>query len=172
MMLPAALSLLTTTFSHPVDRAKALGAWGALGGLGVSRGRAAGRDSVRLLGLAVGVLRQPAGVPCVLFAIFRLLPADPPRHRGRLDVVGAFLLTAAMLLLVFTIIDAPQEGWGSDRTVGGLIGSAVLLLVFVVFEARQRHPLFPFSIFAIKGSAKRTSRWWSPWPVSTRCSSS
>jgi hypothetical protein len=84
-------------------------------------------------------------------AIVSLLPADPPRRSGRLDYGGALLLTAAMLLLVYTIVEAPSKGWGAGRTIGGLAGSAVLLVMFAAFEARQKHPIFPFSIFSIKG---------------------
>jgi EmrB/QacA subfamily drug resistance transporter len=151
MMLPAALSILTTTFSHPVDRAKALGAWGALGGLGSAVGVLIGGILTDYLDWRWVFFVNPPVIVIVLFAIFRLLPADPPRRRDKVDFVGAVLITAAMLLLVFTIVEAPQQGWGSGRTVGGLIGAGALLLVFAVFEGTQRHPLFPFSIFKIKG---------------------
>jgi len=60
-------------------------------------------------------------------------------------------LTASMLLLVYSIVEAPDKGWGAARTIGGLIGAGVLLLVFAVFEARQEQPLFPFAIFKIHG---------------------
>ena len=151
MMLPAALSILTTTFSHPIDRAKAIGAWGALGGLGSAVGVLLGGVLSDLLNWRWVFFVNPPVCLIVLLAIVRLLPADEPRHRGRLDVIGAVLLTAAMLLLVYTIVEAPEKGWGAGRTVGGLIGAGALLLVFAAFEARQKHPLFPFSIFRIKG---------------------
>ena len=151
MMLPAALSLLTTTFSDPVDRAKALGFWGALGGLASGLGVLLGGILSDYLNWRWVFFVNPPVCLVVLFAIFRLLPADGPRHRGRLDVIGAILLTAAMLLLVYSIVEAPDRGWASGRTVGGLIGAGALLIVFAVFETRQEHPLFPFSIFKIKG---------------------
>jgi MFS family permease len=87
----------------------------------------------------------------VLAAVFRLLPSDRRRQEGSLDAVGAVLITAAMLVLVYTIVEAPDRGWGSARTVGGLLVAGVLLLTFAVFEIRIEHPLFPFSIFRIKG---------------------
>jgi EmrB/QacA subfamily drug resistance transporter len=151
MMLPAALSILTTTFSNPLDRAKALGAWGALGGLASAFGVLLGGVLSDLLNWRWVFFVNPPVCLVVLFAVFRLLPADEPRRRGRVDVIGAVLLTAAMLLLVYTIVEAPDKGWGSGRTVGGLIVAGALLLVFAVFEARQADPLFPFSIFRIKG---------------------
>jgi EmrB/QacA subfamily drug resistance transporter len=151
MMLPAALSILTTTFSHPIDRAKALGAWGALGGLGSAVGVLLGGVLSNYLDWRWVFFVNPPVCLVVLFAVFRLLPADEARHRGRLDVIGAVLLTAAMLLLVYTIVEAPDKGWGAGRTIGGLIGAGALLLFFAVFEANQKHPLFPFSIFKIRG---------------------
>jgi EmrB/QacA subfamily drug resistance transporter len=151
MMLPAALSILTTTFNHPVDRAKALGAWGALGGLASAVGVLLGGVLSDYLDWRWVFFVNPPVCLVVLFAIFQLLPADPPLHRGRLDVIGAVLLTAGMLLLVYSIVEAPDKGWGEGRTIGGLIGAGTLLLVFAIFEANQKHPLFPFSIFKIKG---------------------
>lgn len=151
MMLPAALSILTTTFNHPIDRAKALGAWGALGGLASAVGVLLGGVLSDYLDWRWVFFVNPPVCLVVLFAIFRLLPADPPLHRGRLDVIGAVLLTAGMLLLVYSIVEAPDKGWGAGRTIGGLIGAGALLLVFAIVEANQKHPLFPFSIFKIKG---------------------
>ena len=151
MMLPAALSILTTTFSDPRDRAKALGAWGALGGLASAVGVLLGGVLSDYLNWRWIFFVNPPVCLVVLFAIFRLLPLDPPRHRGRVDAIGAVLITAAMLLLVYTIVEAPNNGWGSARTIGGLIGAGVLLTVFAIFELRQAQPLFPFSIFKIKG---------------------
>jgi EmrB/QacA subfamily drug resistance transporter len=151
MMLPAALSILTTTFSHPSDRAKALGAWGALGGLASAVGVLMGGVLSDYLNWRWVFFVNPPVCIVILFAIFKLLPVDEPRHRGRLDVIGAVLLTAAMLLLIYTIVQAPDKGWASGRTIGGLIGAGALLLVFAVFEVSQKHPLFPFSIFKIKG---------------------
>ena len=151
MMLPAALSILTTTFSNPSDRAKALGAWGALGGLASAVGVLLGGVLSDLLDWRWVFFVNPPVCLVVLFAVFRLLPADPPRQRGRLDAVGAVLLTAGMLLLVYTIVEAPEKGWGSARTVGGFVGAGALLVLFAGFESRQADPLFPFSIFRIKG---------------------
>jgi EmrB/QacA subfamily drug resistance transporter len=151
MMLPAALSILTTTFQHPLDRAKALGAWGALGGLASAVGVLLGGVLSDYLNWRWVFYVNPPVCLIVLIAAVRLLPVDESRHRGRVDVIGAILLTAAMLLLVYSIVEAPDKGWSAGRTIGGLVGAGALLAVFAAFEARQDHPLFPFSIFRIKG---------------------
>jgi len=63
------------------------------------------------------------------------------------------LATSGMLLAIYTLVRAPDEGWGSARTIGELVTAAVILVAFVVNEQRAKHPLVPFSIFRIKGLA-------------------
>ena len=151
LMMPAALSILTTTFRNPLDRAKALGAWGALGGLASALGVLLGGVLSDLLDWRWVFFVNPPVCLLIVAAAFRLLPADAARRRDRLDAVGAVLITAAMLLLVYTIVEAPGRGWGSSRTVGELVTAGVLLVAFAAYEARHPEPLFPFSIFRIKG---------------------
>jgi EmrB/QacA subfamily drug resistance transporter len=154
MMAPAGLSILTTTFASGRDRTRALGVWGAISGIGAAAGVFLG-----------GVLSQGPGWRWVLFvnvpicvaivvAAFRLVPGE--RRRARLatfDLPGAVLVTAAMLVLVFALVKAPDEGWGSRHTIGELATAAVLLGAFVVVERRAHDPLFPFTIFRTRGLA-------------------
>jgi predicted MFS family arabinose efflux permease len=79
-----------------------------------------------------------------------LIPKGERTARGgrRFDVPGALTVTAAMLLLVYTVVSAQQAGWGSARTVGSFAAVAVLLGAFVVIERRSRDPLVPFAIFS------------------------
>ncbi len=154
MMMPAALSILTTSFHEGSDRNKALGAWGALAGLASAVGVFLG-----------GVLSEGPGWRWVFFvnlpvcalilvAAFRLLSGE--RHRARLanfDTPGAILVTAGMLLLVYALVRAPDIGWGKARTIGELACAGALLGAFVVNERRQRNPLVPLSIFRINGLA-------------------
>jgi EmrB/QacA subfamily drug resistance transporter len=154
MMMPAALSILTTSFHEGSDRNRALGAWGALAGLASAVGVFLG-----------GVLSEGPGWRWVFFvnlpvcalilvATFRLIPRE--RHRSRpanFDTLGAILATAGMLLLVYALVRAPEVGWGKARTIGELAGAAGLLAAFVANEQRHRNPLFPFSILRINGLA-------------------
>jgi hypothetical protein len=90
----------------------------------------------------------------VLSGALRILKADHGRSvPGGFGAVGAVLVTASMLLLIFTLVKAPDEGSGAGRTIGGLAASAVLMAAFVVNEHRRAHPLVPLSIFRIKGLA-------------------
>jgi EmrB/QacA subfamily drug resistance transporter len=154
MMIPAALSILTTSFTEGRDRNTAIGAWGATAGLASALGVFLG-----------GVLSQGPGWRWVFFVnlpvcaldlvvVFRLVAGEQRRPRlAHFDALGALLATGAMLLLIYTIIKAPDVGWGTARTIGGLGAAAVLFAVFALNEARHPNPLFPFSILRIKGLA-------------------
>ncbi len=154
MMAPAGLSILTTTFTEGRDRTKALGVWGAISGLAAAAGVFLG-----------GVLSEGPGWRWVLYvnipvcviivaAAYRLVSGERGRTRfADFDVLGAILVTSGMLLLVYALVKAPDEGWGTARTTGELGTAGLLLAAFVVNERRNRNPLFPFSIFRIKGLA-------------------
>ena len=154
MTFPAALSILTTTFHESDDRRKALGAWGGIAGLASAAGVFLG-----------GVIASGPGWRWVFFVnlpvcmlvlggALRLLDGERPRSDLRdFDAAGAVLGTAAMLLLVYTIIKAPDVGWGAARTIGELAGAGVLFAGFALNETRHRNPLFPFSILRIPGLA-------------------
>jgi EmrB/QacA subfamily drug resistance transporter len=154
LMLPAALSILTTTFTEPADRHKALGVWGGVGGLASAAGVLLGGLLTEGPGWRWVFFVNPPAAALVLVAIFRLIASDGPRRETRgFDAIGALLATAGMLLLVFTLVKAPDEGWGSTATVLRLIGSAVLLALFVAKEATGKNPLLPLDIFRVRGLA-------------------
>ena len=152
MMLPAALSLLTTTFAEGPDRNTALGVWGGVAGLASAAGVLLGGVLTEGPGWRWVLFVYPPVTVVVLVAIFALVPADRPRARlANFDALGAFLATGGMLLLVYTLVKAPVVGWGSARTIGELAGALALLAAFLVNEQRKRNPLLPLSIFRIKG---------------------
>jgi EmrB/QacA subfamily drug resistance transporter len=144
---PAGLSIITTSFAEGPARNRALSIYTATGATGFS------------LGLVVGGVLTEADwryvffVPVVLalltlFAAIRLVPdTGRPAHSSQgFDVVGAVSLTAAMLLLVFTVVEAPDAGWGSARTIGSLAGTAAIFVFFVAIERRAAAPLVRLSI--------------------------
>ena len=160
LMAPAALSILTTTFREGADRNTALGVWGAVSGVAAAAGVFLG-----------GVLSEGPGwrwvfyvnVPISLLALgasFRLLSGA--RRRAPLtdfDTPGALLGTGGMLLLVYTLINAPDVGWGTTRTIVLLATAVALLAAFAVNELRSRNPLMPLSIFRVKGLAAADATW-------------
>ncbi|MBV8947081.1 MAG: MFS transporter [Solirubrobacterales bacterium] len=152
MTLPAALSILTTSFKEGKDRNTALGVWGGIAALASAMGALLGGLLTEGPGWRWVMFVNPIAVVLVLGAILRLLPVE--RGRARLenfDVLGAVLATAGMLLLVYTLVKAPAVGWGNARTIGGLAGALALLAAFVGNELRSRNPLAPLSIFRING---------------------
>jgi EmrB/QacA subfamily drug resistance transporter len=152
MMLPAALSILTTTFREGKDRNTALGAWGAIGGLASAAGVLLGGVLTAGPGWRWVMFVNPLACVFVLVGIFRLISGDRPRTRVQnIDVRGAVLATGGMLLLVYALVSAPDVGWGKARTIAELAGAVVLLAAFVVNELRVKNPLAPLSIFRING---------------------
>ena len=154
MLSPAALSTLTSTFRSTRDRNTALGVWAAVSGIGGAAGVLFG-----------GLLTEGPGWRWVLFVnipfsaiafvgAFALLKKE--RMRGRLasfDALGAFLVTGGMLLLVYTLVKAPDVGWGATRTIAGLAVAGLTLAAFVANELRVANPLVPMSILRVKGVA-------------------
>jgi EmrB/QacA subfamily drug resistance transporter len=154
MMLPATLSILTTSFHEGKDRNTALGAWGAIAGLASAVGVFLG-----------GLLTEDVGWRWVLWvnlpicaillvATFRIIGGERPKTPVKnFDALGAVLVTGGMLVLIYTLVNAPSVGWATTRTIAGLALAGVLLLAFVVNERRDSNPLVPLSIFRIKGLA-------------------
>jgi MFS family permease len=152
MMLPAALSILTTTFREGKDRHTALGVWGGIGGLASAAGVLFGGLLTEGPGWRWVMFVNPIASVLVLCGIFALVSGE--RRRAQLanfDILGAILATGGMLLLVYTLVKAPIVGWGDARTIGGLAGAVVILAAFVANERRHRSPLAPLSIFRING---------------------
>ena len=152
MTLPAALSLLTTSFKEGHDRNTALGVWGGVAGLASALGVLLGGLLTEGPGWRWVMFVNPIVAVLVLGGILRLLPGE--RGRARLenfDVLGALLATGGTLLLVYALVKAPTVGWTEARTIGELAGALVLLAGFVANERRHRNPLAPLSIFRING---------------------
>lgn len=139
---PAALAMLTTTFTEGPRRVRALGVWSAVnaagGALGVLVGgvltECAGWRWVMLINLpivAAALALVPAGVPA----------GAGPARREKLDVLGAVLATGGIGLLVFGVVRTGTLGWGSPATLATLAAAVVLLAAFAVAESRTPAPL-------------------------------
>ncbi len=142
---PTGLSIIATSFAEGPARNKALSIYTVFGAGGYSSGLLFG-------GLMTGVgwrwtflLPVPIAL-AALAAAYVLLPRDEPARHGGHDLFGALFSTAAMLLLVYTIVTAPEVGWGSARTVGSFVGVAALFAAFVAVERRIAHPLVRLGI--------------------------
>src|SRR6478609_3463483 len=139
LLLPASLAILTANVTNPLERAQAIGFWGAASGFGVAVGPLIGGAVVSALGWrwAFGV-NVPVALGLVA-ATLRFIPDDRPApHTHAFDTRGALLVTLALGSLVFGLIEGPARGWTSAEVLAGFAVSAVALIVFVLAE--RRHP--------------------------------
>jgi MFS family permease len=144
---PAGLSIITTTFAEGPERNRALSIYTATGASGFSLGLVLGGLLTELGWRWTFLL--PVPIALVLLAIGpRVIPRDrgAALSRRRFDVPGAVTLTSGMLLLVRTIVEAPDQGWASAQTIGAFALSAILLSLFVAIERRSPAPLVRLGI--------------------------
>jgi EmrB/QacA subfamily drug resistance transporter len=144
---PAGLSIITTSFAQGPARNKAISIYTATGATGFSLGLVFGGLLTEIGWRWVFFLPAPVALATLLAAI-RLVPADSrvARVSRSFDVAGAVTLTAAMLLLVYTVVEAPTAGWGSARTLASFAATAVILAAFVAIERRTSEPLVRLDI--------------------------
>jgi EmrB/QacA subfamily drug resistance transporter len=147
---PAALSILTTTFREGEERNKALGAWGAVGAFGAVAGVLLGGILTDLLSWHwIFYLNVPVAVAALALTPV-LLAESRDASVKTYDTAGAVLVTSGLVLLVYTITQANDRGWGSVATIASFAASAALLAGFIAREARTREPLMPLSIFRLR----------------------
>jgi EmrB/QacA subfamily drug resistance transporter len=152
LMLPAALSTLTTTFRQTEDRNKALGVWGAVAGLSSAVGILLGGVLTEGPGWRWVMFVNPIACAVIIPAVLAVLPHDrPAAASAKFDLAGSLLATGGMLTLVFALVQAPDQGWGAARTWWELAGAAVLLAAFLMNERLIRDPLLPLGIFRTRG---------------------
>src|SRR3954452_8423234 len=146
--VPAALSLITTTFTEGPARNKAMGIFNAFGASGFSFGLIFG-GLLTSVGWRWTFLLPVPVAALLLFAIPRYIDRDRAYlgPKRRYDLPGALLLTSGMLLLVRTIVEAPSTGWGEPETIVGFVLALGLLAAFVTVERRVSQPLVRLGIF-------------------------
>jgi EmrB/QacA subfamily drug resistance transporter len=150
IVTPAALSILTTTFTEGRERNVALGVWGAVGGFGAAAGVLLGGILTDALSWEwIFFLNVPVGVAAFALAPLLLNESRDASVRS-FDALGAVLVTGGLSALVYAITQAGNNGWGSARTIGFFVGSAVLLAGFAGWERRHPEPLMRFGLLRTK----------------------
>jgi EmrB/QacA subfamily drug resistance transporter len=148
LLAPAALSLLTVTFTDAKERARAFGIYGAVSGGAMSIGLIMG-----------GMLTQWASwrwtllvnVPFALLALIgsrRLVTESKAEGKQHYDLFGTAAVTAGLVALVYGFTKAETNGWSAGMTISLLAAAVLLLAVFVAIEARISHPLLPLRVLA------------------------
>ena len=147
VIFPTTLSLITNIFADPVKRAKAIGLWAAMVGVGVAAGPISGGwllehfswGSVFMVNVPVAAVAIIGGV---LFVPTSRDPAAP-----KVDVPGLILSSIGITALVYTVIEAPNWGWGSVHTAAGFAVAVVVLAAFALWERHTPHPMLDVSVF-------------------------
>jgi EmrB/QacA subfamily drug resistance transporter len=141
MLSPAALSIITSSFRGS-ERAKALGAWGAVGGAGAAIGVLLGGVLTQLIDWrAIFFINIPIGIGLAVMA-WKVLPSDPGRPRwGGLDLPGAVVATGGLGALLYAASQAGTAGWTSAQTLGIGASGLLALVVFAAVERRSSVPL-------------------------------
>ncbi len=149
LVMPATLSILSDVFrDDPVGRAKAIGIWSGVSGLGVAIGPSAGGllldhfawGSIFLVNLPVVVLALGLGR--------RFVPASRAEHPAGMDPVGAVLSIAGLVAITYAVIEGPVNGWTSAATLIPGIAGVALLGAFAAWERRQPQPMLDVRLFA------------------------
>jgi EmrB/QacA subfamily drug resistance transporter len=156
MLNPVAMAIVTNVFTEPRERARAIGWWGGVAGVSIASGPLLGGLLVQALGWrSVFWINVPVGLAAIALTA-RFVPESRAPQPRRLDPVGQLLMIAALGLLVFGIIEAPEHGWGSDLILACFAGAAVALVAFVAYERRHPEPLIDLRFFrspAFSGAA-------------------
>jgi EmrB/QacA subfamily drug resistance transporter len=147
LIAPSALSILMTLFgARPAELGRAFGFWGAAAAAGGTAGVFLGGIITEWLDWRwTFLINLPLGAAVILLSPTVLRPFAA--SKGRVDLVGALLVTVALVLGVWGIIGAEAAGWASVQTIATLAASAVLLGLFVLLQARRAQPLVPLAIF-------------------------
>jgi EmrB/QacA subfamily drug resistance transporter len=148
IMTPTALSILMTTFPEGAERNKALGIWGTTGAIGGTAAWLIGGPITSGLGWEwIFFINVPvAGAVAALSPVF-LRESRGAAGQRRFDVAGAVTITAALVALVYAVVEAPEAGWTGGQTLGLFALAAVLTVVFVGIESRSVAPLAPLRVF-------------------------
>ncbi|HKC26452.1 MAG TPA: MFS transporter [Jatrophihabitans sp.] len=148
ILSPATLTILTTTFTDPRARARALGMWSAVAGAGGATGVLAGGVLTDLLSWRwILFINVPIGLLVLAVARFVIVESRGEGERPTLDWRGAFTVTAGLVALTYGIVSTDSHAWGSPLVLIFIAVGAVLVVGFVWVESRQRHPLVPLRLF-------------------------
>jgi EmrB/QacA subfamily drug resistance transporter len=144
---PATLSLISNVFTERRERARAIGLWGAIGGVAIAMGPIVGGWLLEHFSWA-SIFTAMAPVAALAAAGAALvIPDSTDPDAAPIDLAGLVLSSATMALLVFTIIEAPTYGWTAGRSLAGFAACALLLAAFIVRERSAAHPMLDVRLF-------------------------
>lgn len=145
-MVPLSLALVSTIYTEPAARARAIGVWAGVGGLALAAGPILGGVLVEGLGWqSIFWINVPVGLAALIVLAIKL-PAARPAVSRRTDPLGQGLFVVGIGGLVYGLIQASALGWGSPVIIGSVVGGVVVLALFVAWERRFSDPMLPMSL--------------------------
>ena len=149
-VFPATLAMITNIFTDARERAIAIAAWTAMAGFAIAIGPTAGGWLLEHFSWhSVFWMNVPAAL-LVIVGVLLVVPESKALHVGRFDFVGTILSLLGIVILVWTIIDAPHRGWVSTFSITGYLSATVLLAAFVAWELRTDAPILNMNLFRIR----------------------
>ncbi|MEA2192813.1 MAG: hypothetical protein QOI73_2934 [Solirubrobacteraceae bacterium] len=146
LLAPAALSVLTTTFTDPDERGKAFGVFGAVAVGGAAIGLIMGGVLTEYLNWRWCLFVNLAfAVPAALLAL-GLLHNELPEHGSRIDVPGTITATSGLFAIVYGLANSETNGWSDPVTIAMLAAGVLALALFVRIQARSANPLLPLRV--------------------------
>jgi DHA2 family methylenomycin A resistance protein-like MFS transporter len=147
LLVPSSLALLRAAYEDSAERARAVGIWGAVAGIGAASGPVVGGVLVSAVSWrAVFLLNLPVGAVALVLAR-RHLPKTAEPAGGGIDPAGQLAGIAGLTLLTLGLIEGGSAGWSSPRTLVPLLTSLPVIAAFVAIEAKVRRPMLPLALF-------------------------
>ncbi len=146
IIMPSTLSILTNVFPDN-ERAKAIGIWAAVSGLGIPLGPVIGGWLLEQYSWGSIFFANLPIVAVTIVSGLILIPESRDPRPARLDPLGALLSIAGLAALLYAIIEAPARGWTEQRILISFVVAAVLLILFVFWERQSSHPMLDVTLF-------------------------
>ncbi len=147
MLNPVALSIVANVFKDPRERARAVGIWGAVGGVSFALGPLLGGALTQSIGWrSIFWINLPLGIIAVVLAAMYVPESKAAKTRA-FDPVGQLLVFVGLTTLTYAVIDGRHHGWASPLIVAVLVASAASLVAFFLYEPRRREPLVDLRFF-------------------------
>jgi EmrB/QacA subfamily drug resistance transporter len=147
MLNPVALSIIANAFKSPKDRARAVGVWGAVGGLSFALGPLLGGALTQTIGWrSIFWINIPIGLSAVALAI-KFIPESKAARARRFDPAGQILVFSGLASATYAVIEGPEAGWNSPLIVGLFAAAAAILATFLWYEPRRKDPLVDLRFF-------------------------